>query len=278
MKRKDLEQVSDDMSSPSSSKSRRLDGNLIGAMNGVPSSAFQVFGQRPLKRKELEEAFDDMSSNFSKSRRLDADFFPTMAEDKSGGIEALEQRLAQEQALACPSEMPMEPLPLSDENDKALVLYNPANTNTFYKTPASRDFSIIVNSDLIPGLRDCIFTQGSSKWAAKQVEAEQSNREESNGCLAIVPWVESTWPPSPRRETQAASQSEPMQAEEVEMMDTDDISLDGSKPSQLGAPMDGSFELQRWQQQQQHHCTQPQLLNNTNTPITWGNTYTPVTW
>ena len=81
-----------------------------------------------------------------------------MAEDQSGGIEALEQRLAQEQALVCPSEMhqgglPMEPLPLSEENDKALVLYNHTNTNAFYKTPASRDFSIIVNSDLIPGLR-----------------------------------------------------------------------------------------------------------------------------
>ncbi|KAL6215625.1 hypothetical protein ACLB2K_015054 [Fragaria x ananassa] len=275
MKRKDLEQVFDDMSSPSSLKSRRLDGSLTGAMNGVPSSAFQVFDQRPLKRKGVEEAFDDMSSNFSKFRRLDADLFSTMAEDQSGGIEALEQRLAQEQALACPSQ---GGLPLSDENDKALVLYNPTSTNTFYKTPASRDFSIIVNSDLIPGLRDCIFTQGSSKWAAKQAEAEQSNREESNGCLAIVPWVDSTWPPSPRRDTQAASQSEPMQAEEVEMMDTDDISLDGSKPSQLGATMDGSFELQSWQQQQEQQCMQPQLLNNTNTPITWGNTFTPVTW
>ncbi|PRQ27450.1 hypothetical protein RchiOBHm_Chr6g0305451 [Rosa chinensis] len=270
MKRKDLS--FDDMSSPSS-KSRRLDANFIGAVNGDGSSAFQVLDQtppqnRPLKRKE---AFDDLSPHFSKSRRLDADLFSTMAEDQSGGIEALEQRLAQEQALACPSEMqkgalPMEPLALPEENEKALVIYNPANT--FYKTPASKDFSIIVNSDLIPGLRDHIFTQGSLKWS-NPVEAEQSDREDSNGCLAIVPWVESNWPPSSSSETQAAGLSEPMQAEEVEMMDTDDNSSDGSKSSELGGMMDGSFELQRWQQQQQLHCMEPQLLNNTITPITW---------
>ena len=79
-----------------------------------------------------------------------------MADNQINGIESLEQRLAQKQPLAIPSEMqqgclPMEPVALPEENDKALVLYNPANT--FYKTPASTDFSIVVNSDLIPGLR-----------------------------------------------------------------------------------------------------------------------------
>ncbi|XP_050365883.1 uncharacterized protein LOC126784465 [Argentina anserina] len=256
MKRKDLEQVFDDMSS---TKSRRLDANLI----GNPSSAFQVFDQRPLKRKEFEEAFDDMASHFSKSRRLDAAIHPTTADGRSNGIEPLEQRLAPEQALAVASEMqqgglPMEPVALSEDTDKALVLYNPATpASTLYRTPASTDFSIVVNSDLIPGLRDRIFAQG--KWA-KPADAERSSGEDSNGCLAIVPWVESNWPASPRTQTQVAGVSEPMEAEEVEMMDTDDISSDASKPSELGPMMDRSFELQRWQQQL--HCMQPQPLNN----------------
>jgi hypothetical protein len=70
-----------------------------------------------------------------------------MKEDQISGLEP----------LACTSHMqkgglPMDSLPLPSGDEKALVLYNPAKM-PFYKTPASKDFSIIVNSDLIPGLR-----------------------------------------------------------------------------------------------------------------------------
>lgn len=44
-----------------------------------------------------------------------------------------------------------DPLPSGDE--KAIVLYNPANMPLLLKSPDSRDFSLIVSSDLIPGLR-----------------------------------------------------------------------------------------------------------------------------
>lgn len=37
-------------------------------------------------------------------------------------------------------------------NEKALVVYNPTNTPLF-KSPTSPDFSLIVRSDLIPGLK-----------------------------------------------------------------------------------------------------------------------------
>lgn len=47
------------------------------------------------------------------------------------------------------------PTPAADggyENETALVLYNPMNTRMF-KSPTSPDFSLVVNSDLIPGLK-----------------------------------------------------------------------------------------------------------------------------
>lgn len=70
-----------------------------------------------------------------------------MKEDQISGFEP----------LACTNHvqkgaLPMGSLPLPSGDEKALVLYNPAKM-PFYKTPASQDFSIIVNSDLIPGLR-----------------------------------------------------------------------------------------------------------------------------
>lgn len=264
MKRKDLEEVFDDTSSPFT-KSRRLDADLIGAMNEDQSSACEVFQQRlpqdrPLKRKGLGEVLDDLSSPSSKSRRLDAELFSKMKEDQISGLEP----------LACTSHMqkgglPMDSLPLPSGDEKALVLYSPAKM-PFYKTPASKDFSIIVNSNLIPGLRDQIFTGGNLKSGIAVLDGVVEEKSEtSNDCWAVVPWVKSTWPLASRTETHAASLSE---AQEVEMMDTDDNGYNGSNPSEFGAMMDGSVGIQQWQQQQQL-CMQPQLLNNTSTPITW---------
>lgn len=96
--------------------------------------------------------------------------------------------------------------------------------------------------------------------------AEEENKEVSNGCLAVVPWVASKFPLASRE--QAASQSEePMEAEEVEMMDTDDNGYNAGEAPGFGRMMEGSGGLQHWQQKQLHWL-EPKLVQNNYTPVT----------
>ncbi|PQM34290.1 uncharacterized protein Pyn_29604 [Prunus yedoensis var. nudiflora] len=106
------------------------------------------------------------------------------------------------------------------------------------KSPDSRDFSLIVSSDLIPGLRDHIYSWGNSKSLkpAEDRVIEEENEEVSNVCLAVVPWVASKLPLASR--DQAASQSEPMEAEEIEMMDTDDNGYNAGEAPGFGRMME----------------------------------------
>ncbi|KAM1776788.1 hypothetical protein ACFX11_043542 [Malus domestica] len=228
-----------------------------------------------MKRKDIVELDDDDFSPFSKSRRLDGGLFATVNEYQSSAAQVFEEMPTPETSVVMQTDdLPTEPLPSGDE--KALVLYNPANTR-FFKAPDSRDFSVIVNSDLIPGLRDHIYSWGYSK-SLKPVEdrgSEEENKDVSNGCMAVVPWVAPNFPPASRDETQIASQSEPM---EVEMMDTDDNRFNGAEVSGFsgtmmegssGTMMEGSSGLHHWHQQQQLHWMEPQLLQNSYTPVTW---------
>ncbi|KAM1573580.1 hypothetical protein FF2_042948 [Malus domestica] len=220
-----------------------------------------------MKRKDIVELDDDDFSPFSKSRRLDGGLFATVNEYQSSAAQMFEEMPIPETSVVMQTDdLPTEPLPSGDE--KALVLYNPANTR-FFKAPDSRDFSVIVNSDLIPGLRDHIYSWGYSK-SLKPVEdrgSEEENKDVSNGCMAVVPWVAPNFPPASRDETQIASQSEPM---EVEMMDTDDNRYNGAEVSGFsGTMMEGSSGLHHWHQQQQLHWMEPQLLQNSYTPVTW---------
>lgn len=81
----------------------------------------------------------------------DADLFATVNEDPRSAAQVFEERPSEGTILMQTDDLPKDPLPSGDE--KAIVLYNPANMPPLLKSPDSRDFSLIVNSDLIPGLR-----------------------------------------------------------------------------------------------------------------------------
>ncbi|KAM1200622.1 hypothetical protein ACFX2I_016880 [Malus domestica] len=218
-----------------------------------------------MKRKDYEELDDDFFSPSSKSRRLDAGLFATLNEDQSSAAQVFDEKPAPETSVVMQTDdLPTDPLPSGDE--RALVLYNPTNTRIF-KAPDSQDFSVIVNSDLIPGLRDHIYSWGYSK-SLKPVGdpgSDEENKEVSNRCMAVVPWVAPNFPPASRDETQAASQSESM---EVEMMDTDDNGYNGAEASGFGGTMmEGPGGIQHWQQQQLRWM-EPQLFQNNYTPVT----------
>ncbi|KAJ4707649.1 DBH-like monooxygenase [Melia azedarach] len=151
-----------------------------------------------MKRK----SFDEFLYSPSKSRRLDCD---VLEGPRSFVSEVLEpQRLA---STSTNNEV------LSSPDERAIVLYDPANTPLF-RSPTSPDFTAILNSDLIPGLRDLIC------WPARKMcidnkLASSKITEISNNNLAVVPWVPSQFA--------QASLSQPIE-EAPEMMDTDDIS------------------------------------------------------
>ncbi|BFG18637.1 hypothetical protein CerSpe_049110 [Prunus speciosa] len=219
-----------------------------------------------MKRKDFGEDVDDaFYFPSSKSRRLDADLFATVNEDPRSAAQVFEARPSQGTIVMQTDDLRKDPLPSGDE--KAIVLYNPANMPLLLKSPDSRDFSLIVSSDLIPGLRDHIYSWGNSKSLkpAEDRVIEEENEEVSNVCLAVVPWVASKLPLASR--DQAASQSEPMEAEEIEMMDTDDNDYNAGEAPGFGRMMEGSGGLQHWQQQQ-HHWLEPKLVQNNYTPVT----------
>lgn len=97
--------------------------------------------------------------------------------------------------------------------------------------------------------------------------AEAKTKEEttyvSDNRLALIPWFASQG----EAQTQAVGVPEPMEAEEVEMMDADDNS-DGRTDAQLDIVVEGAGGLQQWQQLQQH-CIKPELFQKTHTPVTW---------
>ncbi|EXC32768.1 hypothetical protein L484_019882 [Morus notabilis] len=76
-------------------------------------------------------------------------------------------------------------------NEKALVLYSSTNT-LFFKPPTSPDFSVVVNSDLIPGLRDQFILLGNSNMVRPMKDAliaKDKITDISDDRLAVVPWV-----------------------------------------------------------------------------------------
>ncbi|POO03881.1 DBH-like monooxygenase [Trema orientale] len=220
-----------------------------------------------MKRKDYEDKYDDFSSPSSKTRRLDPDILQFTNEDPTSTVPEIMDHMLQEQHLTSSNIAPIDalagPVAADDGYEKALVIYNPTNTPLF-KSPKSYDFSIVVNSNLIPGLKDRFWWLEKPKMA-KPSEEETSKEKTTNVSdkhLALVPWVAS------HGDAQAL---EPMEAEEVEMMDADD---DGSGGRTDAVRLDGMVEganggLQQRQQLQQH-CVIPELFQNAHTtPVTW---------
>ncbi|KAF9617532.1 hypothetical protein IFM89_037344 [Coptis chinensis] len=217
-----------------------------------------------MKRKELEDVYDDfsdfsLSSPARKIRRLDADLPPIMEEEDQLGIPVdIEMPTVSRQII--------EQEPLNEE--RALVLYKPVNTSPLQLS----DLSITVNGDLFPGLKNGSFWSGYSglfKTGENQTEPMGKNAG-TNNCLAVVPWVSNKLPSAPGTDSGAVTElSEPMEAEDVEVMEIEDDSNKMTSEEQAGNTNAwGVAEgLQQWQQQ---HCMTPQLPPSTATP--------PVMW
>ncbi|KAK3212048.1 hypothetical protein Dsin_016754 [Dipteronia sinensis] len=145
-----------------------------------------------MKRKVFEQPL----SFPSKSRRLDGELLQVSTE---------EPRNIENVVVAT------DGLETATETERAIVLYSPTNT-PFLRSPTSPDFNFIVNSDLVPGLKDVLFRQGNSNKVRPA--------DDTYACLAVVPWVESQFhQASP---TEPPTESELMESEDVDMMDTED--------------------------------------------------------
>ncbi|GMY17676.1 L-arabinokinase [Fagus crenata] len=227
-----------------------------------------------MKRKDLQDIFDEFSSR--KSRRLDVDILQNMNEDPTTIVpQILEQGLLQEQPFISSGNMVQTEAPVIDSmpsninsEERALVLYNPPNI-PFVKSPSSPDFTIVVNSELIPGLKDILSLGGNGKLV-KSVEKDDTEKNPvvSNDCLAVVPWVASYLPLASGENTQSAGLPEAMETEEVEIMDTDynsSSSICGQRTFEYGGTVEEAGELHHWQ----HHFMQPHLLKNNSAPVTW---------
>ncbi|OVA19275.1 hypothetical protein BVC80_521g77 [Macleaya cordata] len=244
-----------------------------------------------MKRKDLEEVYDEfsefsLSAPARKIRRLDAELPPIMEEEESGVPIDFDQVLPEEQPFSASVTENAPSLSLNEE--RALVLYNPMNT-PLLKSPSSSNFSITVNSDLIPGFKDQVFWSGRRNFLkVHDNEAEHRGDENAGGgngeCLAVVPWVSSQFPSTLGTEVGATTTittttglSEPMEAEEeVDNNEGMEIEVDNNMGVSQGQQEQENIEaggLQHWKQQQQQqlqHCmSPPQLPQNTSTPIMW---------
>ncbi|XP_010263305.1 PREDICTED: uncharacterized protein LOC104601606 [Nelumbo nucifera] len=229
-----------------------------------------------MKRKDLEEVYDEfsdfsLSSPARKIRRLDAELPPIMEEEEAPEIAMGFEQIVSEQPditrqqLGAVTTEAVPSVPLNEE--RALVLYNPANT-PMLKTPSSPGFSITVNSDLIPGLKDHIFWSNHTK-SVKTTEDEAAsadkNKSVTNDSLAVVPWVPYQHPTFSGTEVPAPGLSEMMEAEgDATMMEIEDE--DGGQAWGTDAIVGGGESLQQWQQQ---HCMTPEFPQNTSTPVMW---------
>ncbi|XVE71399.1 hypothetical protein DITRI_Ditri10aG0147200 [Diplodiscus trichospermus] len=237
-----------------------------------------------MKRKDVHDVTHDDFSFPSRSRkfmRLDGgELLSVMEEDPATRVPPpLENQWS---TLPTPTSSNAQPnAPFIDTNtvpsshEGAIVLYNPSNT-PFFKSPSSPDFSIIINSDFFPGLKNRLFWQ-PDLLTMKPIEdkaTENGSCKQPNDCLAVVPWV-APQPLTSGAETRITAPLQQMEAEDMEgeMMDTDnsDNNIAG-KASLDGEMVKGAetFELGPQEQQiQNQHCLTPQFSQNMYTPVTW---------
>uniref|UniRef100_A0A2P2J3Q4 Uncharacterized protein n=1 Tax=Rhizophora mucronata TaxID=61149 RepID=A0A2P2J3Q4_RHIMU len=210
-----------------------------------------------MKRKEFEDNSEDFSINSvsfpsRKSRRLDGEFTPFMQEDPRAGIlEAMQGDLdftnngnVMETNASATDAMHL----VDNWDEKAIVLYQHPDA-PFLKSPSSPEFSIILNSDLIPGLKDYLLRPGDLKISKlMENEASRNKTRKGNDCLAVVPWNASQHHVGIPTDGSQMVFLEPMEAEETEaeMMDTDENTSNPWKAFELDGII-GSDGLQHWQ-------------------------------
>jgi len=237
-----------------------------------------------MKRKDLHHDLSFIPFSPRKSPRLDVELLENMNEDPPIRVpQILEQGLLlqdqqqQQQPFTCSSnnmlQLAVAPLSMLSSNsleERALFLYNQPLNTPFFKSPCSPDFPIVVNSALIPGLKEHFLTLGNGKLGnSMEKEDTDKNPMVSNDCVAVVPWVAPQPPLASGAKSPSAGVSEAMEMEEVEMMDTDydsDSNISGQRAFEYDGMVQEAGELPHWQQQ---HSMQPHFLKNNSAPVEW---------
>ncbi|XVF69890.1 hypothetical protein PTKIN_Ptkin11bG0117400 [Pterospermum kingtungense] len=184
-----------------------------------------------LKRKEIDQVNDDfsdfsLSSPATKIRRLDSELPPIIEEDE----------------------------PFSENQEKAIVLFNPIPNSPHLHTP-SAGLSISLSSDLISGFKN----QFLQAVDMKSADSDEESNKGMEGCLAVVPWVPSQIP------SLEQSRDSELQVPESDEMEVEENARHGYEFGGLVQPSQ-SQGLHHWPQQ---HCMVPQPPQNPFTPITW---------
>lgn len=235
LKRKDLEDVSEDFSDFSLSsparKIRRLDAELP-----------------PI----IEEEERDISIEFEDTPPTSEH---TFGSNSTGGIKI--------------EELPDEP----SNEERAIVLFNPNQTTPLPHSPSS--FSVSINPSFISGLKNqVLWSNQSSSWKlTNDGSGEENDYSSGSGCLAVVPWVPShfssgcgsEYPP----QTTQTDTCEMMDAQEVKEATMEIEEMD-STPQSNGHEAGGVNLNEQFQQWQQQHCLFSQPPHNTTpTPVVW---------
>ncbi|XP_051148563.1 uncharacterized protein LOC127263527 [Andrographis paniculata] len=232
LKRKDLEDVSDDFSDFSLSsparKIRRLDAEQL------PPIIEEEECEIPI---EIEEPLPDEQSYVS---------------NYSCGIRI--------------EELPNEP----SNEERAIVLFKPMSANPLVQSPSN--FSVSPNLILGFKNQMMLSSKSDGWKPTGGDEEENDSSGADNGCRAVVPWVAPQHRPTPGAEEllpQQVDSSEMMDTQEVAgetAMDVEDSpGLDqGNVNGGTGAGLEQQFH--QWQKQ---HCLIPSPPQNSTTPITW---------
>ncbi|KAF7817169.1 uncharacterized protein G2W53_031138 [Senna tora] len=218
-----------------------------------------------MKRKDVEEFHDDFSStclsnSSRKSRRLrypilvldkckDAELVGVMDEDPNVNA-TLERGLSVSQELLWTSSVVVHADAASIHSDiirptsnaseeRALVLHDPTKI-PFVKSPSPPEFSIVVKSDLIPGLKNYLSSWECSKGVGISKEKKEDSSEGLRDSLAVIPWV--AFHSSMVCEKRVYAACHPLETE-GEMMDTDEPYVSNVEDMEIGEMVEavGSF-------------------------------------
>ncbi|XP_039047804.1 uncharacterized protein LOC120188394 [Hibiscus syriacus] len=201
-----------------------------------------------LKRKDIDQVNDDfsgfsLSSPATKIRRLDVDLPPIIEEDS-----------------------------FPENHERAIVLFNPnpllldPNEPPLCSPPPSTPF-VSLHSDLISGFKNQFLRATDTKSA----ETEESKKE-SEGCLAMVPWVPSQ---IPSVESRGLEQEIPI----PESMETDEMDVEENCNDKESMQEVHGYQFQGLKPREAfHHWTQPQPQQHCMIPQPPQYPFTPITW
>lgn len=96
--------------------------------------------------------------------------------------------------------------------------------------------------------------------SSKEEDYNEKTADSLNDNLAVVPWIEFHHPLAPEAEV-VVSLEQPMEAEGIDMMDTEDnfVNCNGGSAFNFDKRVEETGGLQNWQQ----HFTTPLLIQNT---------------